>query len=134
MKRNQLQLSDQLIVRYYEFSDDVVCVEVMKDGKDFGAFCSDRLQFQEWDEGELQQLAETHVKQNDGITVSPDRNLRSLSEGYEIEYTNHWGNMYCLDIYKQGVYESSFCVDRSSFEEWMDDEEQLIAVVKSQIS
>jgi putative methionine-R-sulfoxide reductase with GAF domain len=134
VERKSVKLDEHLEVSYYEFSDSVVCVEVVSNGEELGAFCSDISQFNEWDEEELKRLVESHVKQFQKSTpekIMPKR--KRLKNGIEIEYYEHSDDMLCVNLFKNNQPVGSFCSDISSFEDWKEDEEQLEKIVARQI-
>jgi len=138
LKKQQLTISEDVLASYYHFSEYVVCVEVMKNEKSFGSFCSDLSQFEEWDEEEVVQLVKNHIIQVEKDQKQSENHQsdqsQHLENGIEIKYHKHWDDFYCVDVFDQGKEIGSFCADRSSFEDWMEDEQQLIQVIKSQFS
>lgn len=135
LEKKKIQLKEDLLVSYYSFSDDVVCVDVIYKGEEMGAFCSDISQFKEWDEADLLQLAESHVSNNVHLTTNKVTNKKRkvLENGIEVEYFSHSDDILCVEMYKSGKSVGSFCSDVSSFEEWMEDDELLKRVVENQL-
>lgn len=134
LEKKQLTISDDVLASYYNFSEYVVCVEVMKNEKSLGSFCSDLSQFEEWDEEEVVQLVKNHIVQVEKAQNHQSDNSQRLENGMEIKYHKHWENFYCVEVFDQGKEIGSFCADRSSFEEWMEDEQQLSEVIKAQFT
>ncbi|WP_416149546.1 hypothetical protein ACM26V_00675 [Salipaludibacillus sp. HK11] len=134
MEKKQLTIAQDVTASYYHFSEYVVCVEVMKKEKSLGSFCSDLSQFEEWDEDEVVELVKNHILQVENEHDYKNENAQNLENGLEIKYHKHWDNFYCVDVIDQGKEVGSFCADRSSFEEWMEDEELLTEVIKSQLN
>ncbi|MCE7794317.1 hypothetical protein K8O68_18210 [Salipaludibacillus sp. CUR1] len=133
MEKKYLTISDDVTAGYYYFSEYVICVEVTKQGKSLGSFCSDISQFEEWDEEEVAELVKNHVHQVENAqTYQPDRS-HVLNGGMEIKYHQHWEDFYCVEVYEKGKEIGSFCADRASFEEWMEDDQHLSEVVRSQL-
>lgn len=130
MEKTVKKFEDGIQIAYYEFSKDIVCIDVYHYGKNVGAFCSDVSYFQEWDETDLLQLAKTHVKQV-SAKGSDSTNRKPVAQ-YEIDYSTHFEDMVCVNVYKDDLQVAAFCSDRHSFEEWIEDEELLAEVVKSQ--
>ncbi|MGO4887115.1 hypothetical protein ACJ2A9_05095 [Anaerobacillus sp. MEB173] len=135
MEKKKVQLKEDLEVSYYSFSDDIICVEVFYKQKEMGAFCSDISHFKEWDETDLLQLAESHVKNNARIlsTATSSVQRKALDNGIEVEYYSHSDDILCIEMFKDGHSVGSFCSDVSSFEEWMEDDELLKRVVEKQL-
>ena len=123
-----------MVCVFVYFSEFVVCVEVTKNEKSLGSFCSDLSQFQEWDEEEVVQLVKNHIVQVEKAQDHLSDQTQSLKNGMEIKFHKHWDNFYCVDVFDNGKEIGSFCADRSSFEEWMEDEQQLSEVIKSQFA
>ncbi|WP_280768399.1 hypothetical protein [Salipaludibacillus daqingensis] len=134
MEKKQLAISDEVSASYYNFSEYVVCVEVMKNEKSLGSFCSDLSQFEEWDEEEVVELVKNHIIQVEKAENHRNDHSQYLENGMEIKYHKHWEDFYCVEVFDQGKEVGSFCADRSSFEEWMEDEQQLSEVIKSQLT
>lgn len=132
MEKTVRKFYDGIQIAYYEFSKDIVCVEVHHHGKNMGQFCSDVSYFQEWDELDLLHLAETHIKQVKNALKQPSKNRKKIAE-YEIEYTTHYEDMVCVDVYYNDNQLTAFCSDRHSFEEWIEEEAMLISVIESQV-
>ncbi len=132
MEKNVRRFDDGLQIAYYEFSKDIVCIEVHQYGKNMGAFCSDVSYFEEWDEKDLLQLANTHIKQVKSAQSPVDKNRKQIAD-YEIEYNTHFEDMVCINVFQNDDQLAAFCSDRHSFEEWIEDEELLAQVVRSQV-
>lgn len=132
MGKTVKKFDDGLQIAYFEFSKDIVCVEVNQYGKNLGAFCSDVSYFQEWDENDLLQLTKTHIKQVKATQRPDDTNRKQVGE-YEIEYATHFDDMVCINVYKDKEHLNAFCSDRQSFEEWLEEDSVLEEVVKSQV-
>lgn len=131
---NRLKIGEQLEVSFYEFSEDIICVKVNHKGRDLGAFCSHRTQFCEWDEKDVRMLAENHVNQFlQNVKEQHNKRRKQLSTGVELEYYSHSDDMMCVNAFRDGKEISSFCTDRLSFQEWMEDEELLEQVVMKQV-
>jgi hypothetical protein len=126
------KFKEGLQISYYEFSKDIVCVEVYQHGKNMGQFCSDVSYFEEWDETDLLQLTETHIKQVKNAKIPSNKNRKKIAQ-YELEYYNHFDDMFCVNVYKDDTQIGAFCSDRYSFEEWMEEEGALLSVIESQI-
>ncbi|MDQ0339959.1 ribosomal protein L19 [Caldalkalibacillus uzonensis] len=54
----------------------------------------------------------------------------ALSEGFEAEVYAFSDYISCINVYKQGVCIHSFCSDRSSVEEWLEEPGLIMAMVK----
>lgn len=132
MEKVVKKFKDGLQISYYEFSKDIVCVEVYQHGKNMGQFCSDVSFFEEWDEKDLLQLAETHIKQVKNAQIHQGHNRKKISD-YEIEYYTHFDDMFCISVFKDDNQIGAFCSDKHSFEEWMEEESTLLSVIESQI-
>lgn len=132
MDKKVKKFNDGLQISYYEFSKDIVCVEVFQHGKNMGQFCSDVSYFEEWDETDLLQLTETHIKQVKSAKNTSNKNRKKIDQ-YEIEYYIHFEDMYCVNVYKDDNQISAFCSDRDSFEEWMEEETAMLSVIESQL-
>ncbi|MBU9712215.1 hypothetical protein [Evansella tamaricis] len=133
MEQSPVVFSNGVSARCFSYSEDIVCVEVEKDGKEFGSFCSDVKQFEEWDEEELVLLVEQHIKQTENALRQKKRR-HPLYEDIEMQYYTHSSDVYCINIYEGDLEVSSFCTDRLTFEEWMEDKDSLIDVVKKLIT
>ncbi|MCT8138688.1 hypothetical protein H1D32_13630 [Anaerobacillus sp. CMMVII] len=132
MDKKVKKFKDGLQISYYEFSKDIVCVEVNQHGKNMGQFCSDVSYFEEWDENDLLQLTETHIKQVKNSGNSKNKNRKKIDQ-YEIEYYSYFDGMFCVDVYKDDNQVCAFCSDKHSFEEWMEEEAALLSVIQGQI-
>lgn len=132
MEKTIRKFDDDIQIAYYEFSKDIVCIEVQQHGKSMGEFCSDVSYFQEWDEDDLLQLARTHIMQIKSARRSTEPNRKLIGQ-YELNYSTHFDEMVCVDVYKNDRQLTAFCCDRNSFEEWIEDEELLNQVIKSQM-
>ena len=132
MEKISKKFDDGLQIAYFEFSKDIVCIEVHQYGKNMGAFCSDVSYFQEWDEKDLLQLAKTHIKQVKSAQSPSGKNRKKIDD-YEIEYNTHFEDMVCINVFQNDDQLAAFCSDRHSFEEWVEDEELLAQVVRSQV-
>ncbi|MBU9724175.1 MULTISPECIES: hypothetical protein [Bacillaceae] len=132
MVKIPMVFSNGVAARYSSFSDDVVCVEVEKNGRDLGSFCTDIHHFEEWEEEELISLIEQHVKKVEGYSQKKS-DKDTLLPGVEVQYYSHSSDVYCINVFYQGNEVSSFCADRVTFEEWMEDKELLSNVVKNLI-
>ncbi|WP_209123077.1 hypothetical protein [Alkalihalobacillus sp. BA299] len=125
------RLNDQIVIKAYDFSEDVICVEVTYDGKPLGAFCSDRTVFEDLEEDEIIQLSEQHVKRYHSDQLATSSKRKTIN-GVEVEYYAHSDDMMCVSMYRKGKPIGSFCADRISFEEWMEDEELLERIISRQ--
>lgn len=134
MKKQMLLISDDVTAVYYNFSEYMVCVDVKKNGKSLGSFCSDVRQFNEWDTDELIELVKSHVRQMEKAESYNHADNHQLSDGLEIKFHKHWDNFYCVDVMNAGKQIGSFCADRASFEEWMEDKGHLEEVVRTQVN
>ncbi|GEL06912.1 hypothetical protein [Salisediminibacterium halotolerans] len=134
MEKTQITVTDEITANYQKFSEYVVCVEVMKNGESMGSFCSDAQTFDEWDEEEIIDMIKLHVTQmQKGSTINEQETL-TLKNGWKIKYHQHWDDFYCVDIFDGLKDVGSFCADRGSFEEWMEDEDQLLRVIQDQLN
>lgn len=133
LEKKQITISEDVSASYYNFSEYVVCVEVTKKNQSLGSFCSDLRQFEEWDEDEVIQLVKTHIVQVENSQSHANDYEQHLENGLQIKYHKHWEDFYCVEVFDQGKEIGSFCADRSSFEEWMEDDQQLTEVIKSQL-
>lgn len=133
MPKNRLKLDEQLEVSYYEFSEDVICVEVTHQGRELGAFCSERSQFSEWTETDVKKLAENHVNQFlHSLKHDEQKTLKQLSTGVELEYYSHSDDLLCVNAFCNGKEVASLCTDRHSFTEWLEDETLLEKIIEKQ--
>lgn len=130
MVNHELVMADGVVANVYSFSDHVICVEVKKDGKDLGSFCSDVSQFEELDEDELTALIQQHISLVESSAITNPKERHRVG-GYELECYTHYDSVCCVNVHYHGELISSFCVDRGSFEEWLEDEEQLLQVVEN---
>ncbi|MCD8508709.1 MAG: hypothetical protein LRY73_01590 [Bacillus sp. (in: Bacteria)] len=130
MNSEELVMADGVVANKYSFSDHVICVEVKKNGKDLGSFCSDVSQFEELDEEELTTLIQQHVNLVEASSIV-DEKVKHRVGDYELECYSHYDSVCCINVLQNGEAVSSFCVDRASFEEWLEDEEQLLSVVNN---
>lgn len=132
MEKIVKRFDDGLQIAYYEFSKDIVCIEVHQYGKNMGAFCSDVSYFQEWDETDLVQLAKTHVTQVKSAQNLSHPNRKQVAD-YQIEYNTYFDDMVCVNVFQNDDQLAAFCSDRHSFEEWVEDEELFAQVLRSQV-
>ena len=131
--RKHYKVTDKLILNTYDFSEDIICVEVLFEGNQLGAFCSDRTHFEEWEEEDIRHLSEQHVQKYQTRQKKLSVTQRIRFQNVEVEYYPYSDDMICLDIYSQeGVSTGSFCVDRLSFDEWLEDETLLESIVLRQ--
>ena len=133
MEKETIELSDGVSASYHIFSEYIVCVEVAKNGEPMGSFCSDTSQIEELDEEEVISMIQKHIKEYEASSLKHKKKKLQI-EDFELDYYSHSEDMYCIDVTKQGNMVGSFCADRASFEEWMDDEEQLTSIVKKMIT
>jgi hypothetical protein len=139
MGREKIQLTDDLFIETYPFSDYITCVEVFLHGKSFNAFCSDNDVVDEWRENPdlLIELCNEHMLHQPKKTTilkevtNPAR--KQLEEGIEVEFYPFSDDVYCINVFKQGKLSTSFCSDKASFEEWEDDPAAMLSVVKKLI-
>ena len=134
MTKNQITISKEITANYQNFSEYVVCVEVMKHGESLGSFCSDAQTFNEWDEDEIIDMVYLHIDQMQKSPAIQDRETMTLKNGWKIKYHQHWEDFYCIDVFDGNTDVGSFCADRGSFEEWMEDENQLQRVIQDQLN
>lgn len=134
MSKTKITVSDELTAIYQKFSEYVVCVEVMKNGTSMGSFCSDAQTFSEWDEDEIVDMINLHVAQMQKGSNIKELETMTLKNGWKIKYHQHWDDFYCVDISDGQKDVGSFCADRGSFEEWMEDEDQLLRVIQDQLN
>lgn len=136
MEKERIQLTDDLLIETYPFSDYITCIEVYVKGESFSAFCSDNDIVEEWKENPdtLIELCNEHMlhQPKKGKTTkhesTSDRKL--LEEGLEVEFYPFSDDVYCINVFKKGKLATSFCSDRSSFDEWQDDPAAMLSVVK----
>ncbi|SDY56019.1 hypothetical protein SAMN05421736_102269 [Evansella caseinilytica] len=126
-----ISLTGGVTAKYYSFSDHVVCVDINKNGKHMGSFCSDVNQFLEWDKEEMISLIQQHIKLVESSAILRLRQAEKfpLQDQLEFQYYKHTEDLYCIEILQAGKVVSTFCVDCSSFDEWLEDKEQLFHVV-----
>ena len=130
MTKNTVLLSNGVLGSVYKFSDHVVCIEVIKNGKELGSFCTDISQYEDWEEEELKTLIEQHVKASEAKDLKTEKKKQFILDRYEIEYYAHSDTLFCINVLENGKTVSSFCTDKEAFDQWMEDEEQLTKVVK----
>jgi hypothetical protein len=136
MEKVRIQLTDDLLIETYPFSDYITCVEVYVKGESFSAFCSDNAVVDEWKENPdmLIELCNEHMlhqpkkEKNTNNESTSDRKV--LEEGIEVEFYPFSDDVYCINVFKQGQLATSFCSDRSSFDEWQDDPTAMLNVIK----
>lgn len=136
MEGKRVKLSELLEISYYEFSDYMICVEVFHDGKDMGAFCTERSQFVDWEEDEVRRIVDNHVSnriQARHFEKQDSKKRKRLSNGVELEYYSHSDDLRCINLFRGDTIIGSFCTDLSSFEEWKEDEQLLETFVKKRI-
>ncbi|ADU29962.1 hypothetical protein [Evansella cellulosilytica] len=129
MKTSTYAFSDDLHVNAYFFSEFIVCIDVTKSGQHVGSFCSDAKEFEDLDEEEFKSIIQQHVNGFDNSVSHRDYEKRELKH-FDLYYYPFSDFMYCMDVYRLGEKVSSLCVDRDSFEEWMEDENHLLNVVE----
>lgn len=133
MEKNTVLLPNGVLGTAFKFSEHVVCVEVIKNGQQLGSFCTDVDQFEEWDDDDLKSLIEQHVKRMEEASRNETKEKKYILDRYELQYYTHSDYMYCVDVLENGQIISSFCTDKATFDEWMEDEEQLTNVVKEML-
>ncbi|MDQ0256264.1 hypothetical protein J2S74_003682 [Evansella vedderi] len=130
MEKNELFLDDGVVVNAYSFSEHVICVDVNKDGQDLGSFCSDVSQFEELDEEEMVTLIQQHIKLIESSSLKSQKE-KHMVYGYELSYYTHSETVTCVDVKQADKPVCSFCVDKVTFEEWLEDNDQLINVINN---
>lgn len=130
MEKNTVLLPDGVLGTAFKFSEHVICIEVMKNGRQLGSFCTDVGQFEEWDDEDLRSLIEQHVKSMEEASLKYTKEKQYVLDRYELQYYTHSDYLYCIDVLDNGKIVSSFCTDKDTFDEWMEDKEQLTNVVK----
>lgn len=130
MVKNTVLLSDGVLGSVYKFSDHVVCIEVMKNGEQLGSFCTDISQYEDWEEEELKSLIEQHVQASEANALKAEEKKHYILDRYELQYYTHSDSLFCINVLENGKTITSFCTDKESFDEWMEDEEQLARVVQ----
>lgn len=139
MEKEKIQLTDDLFIETYPFSDYITCVEVFLHGESFNAFCSDNDFVDEWRENPdvLIKLCNEHMLQHPKKTPAPkdvaNPARKQLEEGLEAEFYSFSDDVYCINVYQQGKLTTSFCSDKASFEEWQDDPAAMLSVIKKLI-
>ncbi|UTR09459.1 hypothetical protein MM300_16375 [Evansella sp. LMS18] len=134
MNKEIIKLADGISASCYQFSDHVMCLEVMKDGEPMGSFCSTVSQYEEWDEEEVTALIQSHVRKFEESARKQKAEEMLVLDDLVIRYYNHSEDLFCVDITKDGKPAGSFCADRSSFEEWMEDKDMLSEVIREMSS
>lgn len=132
MEEKQVTISENVTANFQKFSEYVVCVEVMKNGKSTGSFCTDVSAFDEWDEDEMKDLVNSHLAQVDQTEDIKGDETITLDNGLIVSYSKHWDDFYCVNVFDGDKEVSSFCADRESFEEWTESKDQLLNVIRSQ--
>jgi hypothetical protein len=139
MNKEKIQLTDDLLIETYPFSDYITCVEVFLKGESFNAFCSDNSVVDEWKENPdmLIELCNDHLlhqPKKTTLVVNDDHNHRqALGEGIELETYSFSEDIYCINVYQHGKMVNSFCSDRSSIDEMEDDPEVLRSIIKKML-
>jgi hypothetical protein len=139
MGREKIQLTEDLFIETYPFSDFITCVEVFVRGESFNAFCSDNDVVDEWRENPdlLIELCNEHMLHRPKKTSTskdlPNTARKQLEEGLEVEFYPFSDDVYCINVFKHGKLTTSFCSDKASFDEWQDDPDGMLSVVKKLI-
>lgn len=136
MLKERIQLTEELLIETYPFSEYITCVEVFLNGQSFNAFCSDNEIVQEWKENPdmLVELCKNHMLQQPKKQASVSSSQASriqLPDGLEVESYSFSEDIYCMNVYQHGALATSFCSDRHSIDEWKEDQDSLYTFVNT---
>lgn len=135
MEHQKMKLSDQLSIETYPFSDYITCIEVFYDGQSISAFCSDSDMVEEWKQKpeQLLEMCQQHAAHQNKLLQSKSEKVKriAIEAGIDIEMYTFSDDVYCVNVYQNGDFVSSFCSDKQSMEEWEDDPDSLKSIVKS---
>lgn len=135
MEKEKMQLTDDLSITTYPFSDYITCVEVTYNGEIFSSFCSDNTIVEEWIENPDQLIAicQKQIKHQAKKQPSTGPLRQVLTQGLEVEYYPFSDDVFCVNVFRNGTFNTSFCTDKASFDEWQEDPEAMLSVVKSMV-
>lgn len=133
MKHGKTQLTDDLYIVTYPFSDYITCVEVYLNGQSLNAFCSDHSLVEEWIDHpeQLLEVCNDHIAQQDHPTHEKTDERIMLEDGLEAEIYSFSEDVYCINVYRQGEFITSFCTDTNSINEWQEDTDNLTSIIKN---
>lgn len=135
MDKEVIRLTDQLSITMYPFSDYITCVEVSCNGETFSSFCSDNEIIEEWKEHPdlLLEICKKQIQFQPKLPATSPSLRQVLEQGLEVEFYPFSDDVFCVNVYRDGSFNTSFCTDKASFDEWQEEPESLLSVVKSML-
>lgn len=135
MEKEKIQLTNDLSIRTYPFSDYITCVEVYYNGKSFSSFCSDNDIVEEWKENpdQLIEICKKQILYQPKKQASQSQLRQVLEQGLEVDYYPFSDDVFCVNVYQDGTFSTSFCTDKASFDEWQEEPESMLSIVKKML-
>lgn len=138
MTRVKIKLSEEISIETYPFSEYITCIDIFRNGTLYNTFCSDNEVVNEWKEHPEILL---HLGQDDtqklNLSVAPRastasliNNRQILGEGYEVELYTFSDYIVCFKVFHNNALATSFCFDKDTYDDMMNDAEELLSAIK----